>query len=626
MATIVYLDAEDEITSAAARIRGAAAGRVGLVLPYGSRVATSRINFRLLAREAASSGRRLDIVAPDASTRALAASAGLAVFGSVGEYEGALDDDEDAQGGEDGDGRELAAPGLASTTAPVLTAADGPRPRGAASASTVVPPAQPASAPYAGPRSRAPAPITEPASRDYAAPGIAGARRSPADTREERRTGRIGARGIGGLLVLVLAVGAAAVAAFLLLPAADITVTPRVATIGPISFSVRADPAATAVDAAAGVIPATTVRIPVSSDGEFPATGKRVEKTKAHGTVRLTNCDPTAAYTIPSGTVVRTNGGTGFATDEQAFLSVASISASLQLRCTSTAVSVTAVEAGPDGNVGAGTIRVVPARYNRTVVRVSNPAATTGGKREEFTKIVQKDIDAAVAQLGKDLAAEFQAALADPPGVPAGTTVFPDTGVLGPATPSVDPATLVDQEVESFTLSMTATGTVQAADGSPVKQIAEGRLRASIDPGSEIVPGSTHVEVGEGSVVDGVITFPVDGSAQEVHPVDAATLQARILGRTKADAERELAPYGDVAIHLWPDWVGSVPSLAARVTLTVADPVATATNPPSATATPSPTRQPSSATPDASPSDGTEPTPDPSDAGDGASDEPLPSG
>ena len=96
MATIVYLDADDEITSAASRIRVAGDSRVGLVLPFGSRVATSRINFRLLAREAQANGRRLDIVAPDASARALAASAGLAVFSSVGEYESALDADDDA--------------------------------------------------------------------------------------------------------------------------------------------------------------------------------------------------------------------------------------------------------------------------------------------------------------------------------------------------------------------------------------------------------------------------------------------------------------------------------------------------------------------------------------------------
>ncbi len=91
MAAIVYLDPDDEITTAAARIRQATDPRVAIVIPFGSRVATSRINFRLLAREAMANGRRLDIVAPDASARALAASAGLPVFGSVGEYEDALE-------------------------------------------------------------------------------------------------------------------------------------------------------------------------------------------------------------------------------------------------------------------------------------------------------------------------------------------------------------------------------------------------------------------------------------------------------------------------------------------------------------------------------------------------------
>ena len=87
MATIVYLDVDDEITSAATRLRDAGETRVALVLPFGSRLATSRMNFRLLSREAFTHGRRLAIVAPDGGTRALAASAGLPVFASVAEYE-----------------------------------------------------------------------------------------------------------------------------------------------------------------------------------------------------------------------------------------------------------------------------------------------------------------------------------------------------------------------------------------------------------------------------------------------------------------------------------------------------------------------------------------------------------
>src|SRR5215510_403365 len=86
----VYLDVDDEITSAAARIRGSEATKVALVVPYGSRIATSRMNFRLLSREAVVNNRRLSIVASDAATRALAASAGLPVYASVSEYDAAV--------------------------------------------------------------------------------------------------------------------------------------------------------------------------------------------------------------------------------------------------------------------------------------------------------------------------------------------------------------------------------------------------------------------------------------------------------------------------------------------------------------------------------------------------------
>ncbi|MFL5750711.1 MAG: hypothetical protein ACJ767_08885, partial [Chloroflexota bacterium] len=64
----VYLDVDDEITSAAARIRDSEATKVALVVPYGSRISTSRMNFRLLSREAIVNNRRLSVVASDPAT------------------------------------------------------------------------------------------------------------------------------------------------------------------------------------------------------------------------------------------------------------------------------------------------------------------------------------------------------------------------------------------------------------------------------------------------------------------------------------------------------------------------------------------------------------------------------
>jgi hypothetical protein len=139
---------------------------------------------------------------------------------------------------------------------------------------------------------------------------------------------------------------------------------------------------------------------------------------------------------------------------------------------------------------------------------------------------------------------------------------------------------------------------VQAADASPVEVIAEGRLGASVDEGYELVEGSTSIEVGEGTVEDGIIVFPVEVSAKQVRPVDAATLEAMVLGLPEAEAAAVLAEYGEVVIVLWPDWVDAVPSLDQRVTLTVADPVD-----PTAGETPSPRPTTPPATPEASPTD-----------------------
>ena len=86
--SLIYLDVDDEITSAAARIRAAGADRVALVLPYGSRLATSRINFRLLAREATERGKHIEVICADASARALAVAAGLPTHASVAAFEG----------------------------------------------------------------------------------------------------------------------------------------------------------------------------------------------------------------------------------------------------------------------------------------------------------------------------------------------------------------------------------------------------------------------------------------------------------------------------------------------------------------------------------------------------------
>ena len=139
-----------------------------------------------------------------------------------------------------------------------------------------------------------------------------------------------------------------------------------------------------------------------------------------------------------------------------------------------------AVKAGTGGNVAAGAINQIPPGFSEQILFVTNRQRTTGGKREEFTRVQQKDIDAALASLTADLNTQFDAWTAAPPDLPPGATVFPATGKLGSPIPSVDPATLIDAEQATFELTATATGTVVAVDPSQIDTVAAERLVANV--------------------------------------------------------------------------------------------------------------------------------------------------
>ncbi len=650
MAGVIYLDIDDEITSAAARIRSSEGSRVAVVLPYGSRVATSRINFRLLARDALTNGKRLSIVAGDGATRALAASAGLPIFATVGEYESSLDEDRSGTEGEAGLLAGAVASGVASgadgpdddaaigdedftdgtlvsetvaTPRSKARAPDKDRPdatpdkdrssAGAAAAAGALAAASAASAGAAmaggaaagagmatpgmdagttpatdrGPRSSAP-PRGEP-KRAGRGPAAIPAARVVADTPaiEGDRPGAIRPEAVGrafrpsigrtplviGLAVVALALVVGGAAAFLYLPTATAVIAPREGTIGPESLRIVASVTATAPDAGATppVVPAQLVTIDVEASDTFPATGKRIEEAKATGSVRFDNLDPTSSNTVPRGSVVSTGSGIRFRTDRAVRVPPAEL-VGLTIVPSRASVTVTAVDAGPEGNVEPRAITTVPRDEEPFFLKVTNPEATTGGKRTEFPRVQQEDVDEATAALTDQLSAAFDERLDDPALPGDATTVFPETKTLGAPVYGVDPATLVGQEVESFELSATASGTVVAVDTTPVQTVAEARIASSVDPGYELIPGSGQVVPAPAEISGGVITFPVVVTARQVLVLDSDAIEAEIMGKPLAQAREILARYGDAQLTVWPDWVGTVPTIESRVEITTSDP------------------------------------------------------
>lgn len=535
---ILYLDVDDEITSVAARIRRLDGARAAIVVPFGSRLATSRINFRLLAREATERGVAIEIVAADASARALAASAGLVVHPSVAAFES-------------GGGEEVGAPVEPAATGAALDdviADDDTATR--LMAVPAAPEAGLAAHPaLAQPRERTPIPFVGPAR-----PPI---RRSVA---------------VGGAVALVLLLVIGAWAAIVVLPSATISLAPRSADAGPIELIVEARTDVTAPDATALVIPARRFTFDVAASAVFPATGVKIIETKATGNVTFSSYDTSRTNRIDNGAIVRTESGLEFAILADVTLPPATVDFPFTIIPSTSTVGIEAVEAGPEGNVNNNTITVVPRGENKNLLQVTNKAATSGGERGETPQVSQADVDAALLALQDGLMAALDETVADPPGVPVGTELFAQTARIAESAPTVDPGSLVGTETAEFELGLTGSGSVLGVDPAPLETVAEARLATRIPEGWQVVDGTLDVTIGEPSLFGDVVTFPVTVRATQVRVVDRALILAQSVGLLLAEARARLEVYGDVEITLWPDWVTNVPTDPSKVTVTILEP------------------------------------------------------
>ena len=584
------------------------ATRVAVVLPYGSRVATSRINFRLLARDAMTNGKRLSIVAGDAATRALAASAGLPIFATVGEYEASVEGGGGDGGGtrrwrplrpgEADDGRAAARPcarrarprgrrdGSRRRRGRRRGRGDG-RPRSRARPSPARPRGRrrrgghdgrgrrdrrPAVAPGASTArraTRAPAATPRPASSRHAgAPAAERDRpRPPEPSRPvRRRSSPIGRTPLlVGLAVLALAVVVGGAGAFLFLPTATAVVTPREETLGPI---VAADRGQHDGDRARSGAPDRAGRVDRRSRSRRPTPsrrpGKRVEETKAKGAVRFDNLDPTSSNTIARGQH-RQHGFRRPLPDRQGRHRPAG-RARRAARSSRRARRSTSPPSTPGPRATSSRTRItnVPRGEEPFFLKVTNPDATGGGKRTEFPRVTQEDVDAAVAALD---ATELDSGIRGSPRRP-GPPRRRGHGVPGDARRSGDAdASASNRRPSSARRSRPSTSgrrapaRSSAVDTAPVEAVAEARIESSVAPG---YAARRRLERGRrrpGRRPTGSITFPVVVTARQVPLLDPDAIEREIMGKPLGRGPRDPRDLRRGGADVWPDWVGTVPTL-----------------------------------------------------------------
>jgi hypothetical protein len=521
---LIYLEPDDEITSLVRRVRAAEGRSVVIVAPGRSRATSSAVALRLLAQVATEESRTLKLVA-DAATRAVATEAGIAAFATVAE----------ATSGS-------AAPDQPATTprAPIHVVRGVPN---AASLATA---------------DRAPSPVVRTGSADE----TLAVKLPPPPAREGlpprgRRSGLPKWPWLAGLLVVFLAAGAA------LLPGASVRITPTTLAVEPKAYQVHLP---------IGDRQSSDLR--VTRPGT--ATGQRVEQVAATGTVSFFNWN-TVTVEVPKGTQVSVGGTVAFTTTERIVVPKGRFGPPYQPGQKSAGVA--AVVPGTGGNVAAGTIDTIDNASVRTLLRglpdnpnrlVTNAEATAGGLETPHTVIQQSDVDAVVAAIQADLAAQLAAALAGQPGRLYAAPLASEVPVV-----KVPAALVGTEDNPAFELTGTLSFNRPYVARADVDKAARADLLAdatAAPPGTTVLPSSIAVQMGTATASGDEMTIQVSVRAAAAAAIDTAAVRDQLAGMTRDEARAALADKGHVEIELWPGWLDRLPRIPFRISVETVGP------------------------------------------------------
>jgi hypothetical protein len=275
---VIYLEVDEDITSAIDKLTKSAASSVQIVTAKRSTLFQSVINLRLLQKAAKDSGKKLVLVTGDRVATSLAGRVGVAVASQVGEAakvpsttplsSTALADDE-IDGGAIGaiaksPDTPLATP--AAEAAPLATAAETPS---------------------------TPAAKTMPKPKGSKVPNI----------------GKMQKRLVwGGLVVLIVVV---LIGLNYFLSSAQVTLYAQGSQVNS-TFDFTADPTITSSSTASSVLTAQQLTQTKTLNATVTASGTKDDGSKASGTMTIYNCYDSSSHDIPAGTVFTAGDGNTF--------------------------------------------------------------------------------------------------------------------------------------------------------------------------------------------------------------------------------------------------------------------------------------------------------------------------
>jgi hypothetical protein len=552
----LYLEVDEDITSAIDKLKKQTASSVQIVVPKRSALLQSIINLKLLKKAAADSGKELVLVTNDRLATDLAGRLGLAVAPTLGADavvahvdtpKADLTEDIIEENDPEPSADELAA-AAATTAASPATESDAkkalPFKRPLFTRKAVdEKPAKP----------KTPAPVAAAAAGDAGADG-----KPPTVPNFGKLQKRLLWAGLGVLLVGGYLVG------MYFWTSAKVTLYANASKVS-IDTTFTVDPDATQVDVTNGVVPGESVTFTKDLSASVTATGKKDVGTKAHGTVTFKNCEDSNVYPLSKGNII-TSQGLNFVTDDAVQIPAGTFSNGGK-NCTSATVSVgvTASQNGDNYNLTSASFTHAKLTSNFQIT-----GTMTGGTTKTVTVVTQADVDKAKTDaLAKDkdtgqrsLAGKIdkdQVALTDSQQQTA------DNVTSSPA---------VGEEATSANLTLKASYSELAVKKTDYEEVIKAKEQKQIGATNQIYDdGISSAQVTlTGKDSSGRSAFHFETDAYNGAKLDKTEIATSMKGKRYGDASDIASRQPGVQraeIGMWPAWATTLPSQANKITVDI---------------------------------------------------------
>lgn len=550
----LYLEADEDITSAIDKLKKSSAGSVQIVVPKRSTMLQSIINLKLLKKAAEAAGKELVLVTGDRIASDLAARVGLAVAPSLGAKPVIAEADmpEDLKSGEEviEEGDEPDAPPMPEPPAkpqpskkPLLFKSKevGAEPPDAATDDSDAAPADVSSTPKAAKKR----------------PKV------PNFNLLQRRAMWVG-------LAVFLVVGYTAAMYFF--TSAKVVLYAN-GTKSDIDTTFTVDPNRSQSDPAGGILAGQTVTVSKDLSGSFTPTGKKDVGTKASGTMTISNCYDANSHTFVAGTRFVAPDGSLFRSTSD--ITVPGGQGSF-FGCTTPGTATVNVQADQNGD----NYNEAPATYTMPGLPASEQTGQnaiiakggqmSGGTSKTVTVVQQSDVDGAKADL---LSKDKDNSARDLKGKMPSGYVGLDASQASNVT-SVTSAPDINAEGDTATLTLKVTYTELAVKQSDYQAVVEAQEQKQIGDSNQIYDnGMAGAQVtATDKDTSGRQTFHFTTEAYSGTKLDTKAIAGALAGKKfgdAADAAKRYPGVSDASISLWPGWATNLPSRTGKIQVTI---------------------------------------------------------